>query len=467
MLLLIANLLIPILGYVFVGLARSAKVANFIFKATPILFLMNLVGIAKNVPQQISFFEIFPSYYFQLMVDKLNLVLLFVLGFVWTIFIFHLSQIFKAKTQEIDDNFRLKTISIFALLNFVITSHNIITILFFFNFLILINYFFAKEFLFKESIKLANFVKIILYLQSFLFLIAVIFSDKITNNNLIPNHFAGLILYFFALFFIFIIGFYVVFLAIKKSDIFAIFLFFGFGIFWAGLIIFTKILKNNFSSDLLLKLFYQPIFGYFIFFIAIISAILLFFIVLAKDLKAAFFYLLNQQFLVAFFAVILFAAFNYEKIYLPLLSIILQITLVFVVFANFIFYLEKLELTNKINGLFYSAKVSSSFLILSLVSLMAVFPTIATYEKFFIAKIIFQKELFLAAIIFIINFVTIVIFTCKLVYLLFFKDEKLLKSENFDLSNYDLNFNLSALVVLLVAVILPIFLQFKIGIFAL
>ncbi|MBM5782634.1 MAG: hypothetical protein FJ368_04350 [Pelagibacterales bacterium] len=482
MFLLFVNSVIPVFGYFFIGFSRSSKLNKMIFKLLPVLFLMNLFGLSAyaNKGANLEIFNLFSNTTFGFNIDKLNFLLLLSLGLIWITFVFHINQISKFLQEEITDNLKLKITASFALLNCLIISNNLLTTLFFYSFLLLLNHFFAKDFLYEKNSKLCIIPKLSFYLQSFLFFVAVVLNDKFFGNVsfLLQNnsqHLNLLVLYFVALFFIFLIP-YLFYQSFKSSNIALIYISFfvisGFG----SLVIFTKILKTIFASSAS-NLIVSSIFHYFlviVFTIILINAVLMIF---SKNLKASFFYLISNQILLSAISITIFASFDNSKIYLPIVSSALSNILILLSFSNFNFYIEKLKLSS-IKGMFDNLKISSIFLIFALLNVLPLFPAISLYEKFFVIKAIFQKELLWIGIIFVLNFFFIFVLGCKLSYFLLSKIEgntKNIKSsdENYnqnkqeDLTNFELSLNLIPFAVLFIMIVLPIFLQFKIGIFAL
>jgi formate hydrogenlyase subunit 3/multisubunit Na+/H+ antiporter MnhD subunit len=147
------------------------------------------------------------------------------------------------------------------------------------------------------------------------------------------------------------------------------------------------------------------------------------FLLFSKGLKSSFFYLFFQQFLFTLFSIFIFAIYDKSAVCLALFSFLLSITLIFLTTSNFILYLSKSE-HKWLGGLFYNLKITSVLFIFAIFNLIGLAPGIGAVEKFYLIKILFQKELIVPGIIFGINFISLLLFAWKVIYPLFSRDPK-------------------------------------------
>jgi formate hydrogenlyase subunit 3/multisubunit Na+/H+ antiporter MnhD subunit len=264
-----------------------------------------------------------------------------------------------------------------------------------------------------------------------------------------------LILYCGGLFTSLLLPFYLFYRSINIEPIIVYVLFFlAYGL--SSLYIFIKLLAFVFGfsgfATVILQLGYGDFFNCveWIFLVNITVASV--FLVFSKSLKSSFFYLFFQQFLCTLFAIFIFAVFDESLILLTLLSFLLSFSLVFLSISNCILYLKKSQ-QKWLSGLFYNLKISVILFVFAIGNLMGIIPGIGAVEKFFLIKIIMQKELWLTAIVFGINFFSLIIFSWKIFYPIFFQlDESEVKSNLGDEIDYDSSLILTPLI-LVVAIV--------------
>jgi formate hydrogenlyase subunit 3/multisubunit Na+/H+ antiporter MnhD subunit len=426
------------------------RFVNLISKFLPVLFFTILVGICGNISQDNSYLALIQSNQAVVLgfdVDELALAFLFLLNFLWLIFVFY-SQKFLSfspdflKTKN-TDNLQCFFMAIISFVGLIIVSKNLLSILFFYNCLIVLSHFFALKFLHKRQTKFSYFFTFLLYLESiFLFLAIVatykfvgqidfaqggIISDKLTNAQyslLLACYLAGL---FFSIFF----ASHLLYRNINIEPIIIYALFF-LSYAFSTLYIFLKLLEFVFGfeqfSSLILTISDGIIFNIIQFIFLINIAAVSVFLVFSGGLKASFFYLFFQQFLFALFTVFIFAIFEPSKIYPTLFSFSLSITLLFLVISNFVLYLKKSE-QKWLGGAFYNLKITSILFIFAVANLIGIAPALGLIEKLALLKIISQKNLVVAGIIFGINFLSLIVFSWKNFYPIFLLPKET-KSEN-------------------------------------
>jgi len=458
----------------------SQALVNLVSKSLPILFFMNLVGLLSADNASLLFFESSKIFSFGFAIDKMVLIFLFLLNLIWVVFSFYSDRFLSLSESKNSGDFKLFFAAIIAVVSLILISRNLLTILFFYNALLFLSYFFAVKFLYKEKLKLNYFLTFLLYLEAvFLFFAAVLtykFAGKIDFISEMAiaetldksKQIAMLVLYLGSLFLLFLMPSYLLYRKINFDSL-EIYAMFFLGIAFSSLYIFIKILIFVFGFSAFSEIISEIGFSYFewvfLFNLLISSALLLF----SKNLKSVFFYLFFNQFIFTLFAIFIFAAFDGRKVLLPLISFSLSITLIFLCLSNFILYLSKAEFKS-LKSLFYDLKITSSLLIFAILNLSGIVPALGMFEKFFIIKVLFQKELFLSGIIFVLNTVTSVAFACKMIYSLLARVENKRSSKDLGLIktiDYDSNLMLTALVVALIIFLLPIAFQLKNSLFVL
>lgn len=336
---LLTQLLLPFFCYCvmkfFLGNSPSA---GFFYRASPLLFLVNLLQLTRlenGSLTGITFFESFSGASIGIISNKTNLGFCWVLGIIWLITTFYIEGLLEQKNWQEnlpkkmgDTNeaisrwlnaWEMKSMLIlfFAILNLLVLSKNLFTLFFAQTILMLTSQVLARNFLqknedqnFESNQPQSKFNKgfylpFLLYLQNFLLFLAIVGTFKINGNlsfdpkNSFPNFFENttycwlLALYFGGTFLLIMAPFYFFAKKLKFSEVpiyLLFFLFLGFG----NSISLIKILNHVFGIEAL-----QIIIGeefevdkmLILFNLVIFSVMLIF----AKNLRSAIFYLLFHQ----------------------------------------------------------------------------------------------------------------------------------------------------------------------------
>jgi formate hydrogenlyase subunit 3/multisubunit Na+/H+ antiporter MnhD subunit len=441
LLLLIA--IIPFINCLIIKLcAESPKLVDISSKLLPTLFLANLIGLYGNLNRDNSYLVIAEATRGVALgfdVDALALGCLFLLTFFWIIFVFYSQRFFQISDAKNATNIKSFFAIIIAFLNLIIISKNLLSVLFFYNCLIILCHFFATKFLYKKQNSFTHFFTFLLYLESILLFLAIVATYKFTGQidfvaeGIISDSLSDiqysiiLTLYLGGLFMAIFIPSYLLYRNFINLDPIIIYILFFLAYGLSTLYIFTKILAFTFgfkSFALMGENFLQIIEWIFLVNILATSIFLLF----SKGLKSSFFYLFFQQFLFALFSIFIFAIYNKSAVCLALFSFLLSITLIFLTTSNFILYLSKSE-HKWLGGLFYNLKITSVLFIFAIFNLIGLAPGIGAVEKFHLIKILFQKELIVPGIIFGINFISLLLFAWKVIYQLFLHDPEISAEE--------------------------------------
>lgn len=361
----------------------------------------------------------------------------------------------EAKTQKL----RMFFAFVISFLVLIFLSKDLLISLLFYSCLILASQLFAVKFLRHTEVAFMRLFTFLLYFQSFFFFLALVATSKfvgridfmkdgIITENLSSN--TGIILlisYLFGLFFSVFLPYFILF---RKPNIEPIitYIFFFLAYSFASTCILVKLLISIFGFDFLAQILLGNTFTLieliFLFNIGVTSLFVLF----SQGIKLSFFYLFFQQFFFVIFSIIFFATFKGRMIYLSLLSFSLSFTLMFFCVSSLTLYLAKTG-QKSIAGLFHKLPINTSLLIFAILSMAGLLPTIAVVEKFYLLKLIWQKNLWISGGIIALNFVTLLIFAGKLFYYFFAQssaaeDEKnLVIAKDIDL---DSNLMLTALV---------------------
>ncbi len=455
---------------------ESSKLINAIEKFLPILFLANVIGIYGNLDRDSSYLilsEAARGIALGFDIDQLGLGFLFLLNFFWLIFAFYSQRFLQISETKNSVNLKVFFALVIALVNLIIISKNLLTILFFYNCLIILCHFFGIKFLHKKETKFSYFFTFLLYLESVFFFLAIVATYKfvgqidfqlggIISENIDSAKYILLLgLYVLGLFLSVLIPFYLLYRNINL-DLITIYGLFFLSYAFSSIYIFLKILNSIFGLKFFALMLSQSALAFFewVFLLNIVVASIC--LVFSKGLKSSFFYLVFQQFVFVLFSIFLFSIFDQTRINLGVFSFFLSMTLVFLCISNIALYLGKSE-DKSIYGTFYDLKVSTILLIFAVASLIGVAPSIGAVEKFMLLKIIFKKKLLIAGLAFAANFLGLVGFSWKIFYPFFCQRETQKSQNDTDLAksiDFDSSLILTALTIAIVMFLSLIFFPF-------
>jgi formate hydrogenlyase subunit 3/multisubunit Na+/H+ antiporter MnhD subunit len=453
---------------------KSNLLVNFFYKSFPILFLMNLIGLFNLDYHNLSFNLIAasPIFTFAFVIDKMAMIFLCLLNFIWLIFVFYSNSFLKIEENKNSYEIKLFATFIFFAVVLNILAKNLITILFSYHLLLFFCYIFSLKFTFlakEKDIRKLKLFGFLLYFLAIFFFFAVALTykfsteiDVVSIKELIAEinmakQFAIFSFYFLSLLSLSIFPLFLLYSKFSENSLINYLLFFV-ALAFVPLYIFIKIISVVFGFDSFAKLILELGFSYFemMFLITIFASAIL--LILSKNLKSSFFYIIFNQFAATSLILMAFAIFDKTKIFLPLISFTLSITLIFLCLSNFILYLSKAEFKS-IKNLLYELKITSSLLIFGVLNMLGIIPGVGMMQNFFLIKMIFTHELSLFAIILVINFILILSFSFKIFYLLLTKVENSKSSNDLELIktiDYDSGLILTSLVIALVILFSPI-----------
>ncbi|MBU6139959.1 MAG: hypothetical protein KGP29_00170 [Proteobacteria bacterium] len=443
--LLLTLLLIPLLGCVVSGFKKENFFLKILEGVLPVLFLVNLIGLRQSL--QISNNE---AILFNFYLNRTSFIFLSLTNFLWLVFTFYSQRFWQINSEERSHQMRSFFSIIVATLTLICVSKNLMITLFFYSCLILATQLFVLRLLRYAEVGFLRFFNFLLYFESFFFFLAIVTTYKllgrldfleggIVSDNLgRDEEILLLIFYFFGLFFSAFLPYFLFFRKINFEPI-ATHLLFFLSYSLASLCIFIKVIDSIFGFDCFARIFAESDLGFIelIFLFNILAASL--FLLFSKGIKLSFFYLFFQQFFFAIFAIFFFAIFNREIVYVSLISFSLSLTLIFFCVSNISTYLSKSG-AKSLSGIFYKLPISATLLIFALVSLAGFFPAIGAVEKFFLIKAIWQKKMWISAVIVLVNSTTLLIFSLKILYHFFSNSEENVSEENAALAR-DIDFD--------------------------
>lgn len=462
--------------------AHSPRLINIGNKLAPFLFLVNLIGLYGNFRHDNSYLALIEAtrgISLGFVVDQLAMGFLFLLDFFWIIFAFYSQRFWQLSEVKDNNDFRFFFALIIAFVNLIIISKNLLTILFFYNCLVLLCHFFAVKFFHKKEGRFSQIFTFFLYLESIFLFLAIVATYKFTGQIEFNSgemalekldqarYILLLVLYVSGLFLSVLLPSYLLYRNINL-DLMIVYSLFFLGYALSSLYIFIKLFNFVFGFKGFALLISKIGFGYieWIFLPNIIAAS--YFLIASKGLKSSFFYLLFQQFTFTLFTIFAFIAFDPSKVYLSLFSFLLSITLIFLCLSNFVLYLSKAT-DKRLEGLFYNLKVTTVFLIFGVLNLIGIAPGVGLMEKFFLIKILFKKKLLLSGLIFIVNFASLALFAWKIFFPLFVKNKEGLSKEDVEITkniDFDSNLILTALIVVVAIFLSLILFPFVINFFS-
>lgn len=455
---------------------NSQRWVNFFSKTFPILFSAALIGLLNvNGSAYLEPLKASQKISFGFSADKNAITLLFFLNIIWISFSFYSTKFLQLHQRDDEENsnnnLKLFFALIVSLITLIIISKNIITTLLFYYGLLFLRHFYAIKFLYKEKDP-PSFFTFILYLESILFSLAVIGTYKFTgkidfiSGEIIAHDLSNLkqlillSLYSGSLFLSILAPAYFLYRNVNTNPLkiySLLFLAYAF----SSLCIFIKLLVFVFGVSAFSTLLSKVGTSYFEWIFLISSIFASYLLLFCKDIRESLLYLLFHQFTFALFSIFTFVIYDKTKIYLPIFSFSLAFTLLFLCIANITLFLNKTNPDN-IKGLSYDLKVTSGLLAFVILNLMGLVPGLGMVDKFFMIKILFQKELTISGILFALNFISLAIFIGKLSYKALLKPDNEKTQEELELVkivDFDSNLILTPLVIAVIIFLSPIFIK--------
>lgn len=413
---------------------------NFSYYLFPILFLINLFQASQYFKlelNQLIILEAVRGLSMSIYVDKLSLVFLYVLGFIWLLFSFYSTRYFQILSNKNSYFIKGYFLLIVSFLNFLILSENLFTILFFYICLIISTHFFGVRYLNFIETKFTKFFTFILYLESFLIFIATVITYKIngqidfSEKIILPSNYDQLqhliifLLFFFGLFLAMSVPIYLFFKNIKFDSLILMVLFmvsYGF----SSCFVFLKILNYIYGFKglaLITKIYGLRFFEVIVLINLVISAI---FFLKNNDLKSSSFFIFVNQFIFLIFSILIHASGKFNFAVISLIGFLINFTILFFCLGNFELYLHKSP-NKSLSGIFYIMPITTVISFFGFLSLIGLAPSFSMVDKFTILSFLIKNKMYFSMIILVLNIIFLGIFTFKR-YQEFFRKEVVIKS---------------------------------------
>lgn len=434
---LLLTILIPIINALIIGIKydgsqEKSVLVDLSSKIFPILFCAILFGLLRNYKN--NYFEIieFNSLLtFGFEATKSSIKQIFILAFLWLIFMFY-SDKFLLLVKQNSAQLKLFLTIFIALLNLIILSSNLITMLFCYSLLVLFFIFLFNKKLLKTDNKLSYIFIFLTIFEVILLLLAIIMTAQFSNDIAFAKDGVAisasktqtlfiLALYLGAMLTTILTASYLLFCNNFHFDSLYNYLvwplFYGF----AKLFIFSKIITQIFGLGLFSNLIPHSIVN-FIEFVFLINILLtLGFMLFSKNFKSIFLHLFFNQLNFAFLTIFVFAVGDEGNISNVVIAFMLAITLIFIGFSNLVLYLTKAE-NKDFGGLFYDLKITISLMIFGLLSFAGIAPSVNMAQNLSLLRIILANKSVLVFAALILNGIGIALFTYKLFFTSFSKN---------------------------------------------
>ena len=436
-LLLFVVAFLPMLSWFTLRFFRySPTFYNFCYRLFPILYLINLFQGSNFFTKGLYFFTISESIRgvsLALYADKISVLFLFLIAFIWLLFAFYSTKFFALIGDKNVDYFKEFFVLIISFLVLLILSKNLFTILFFYVCLIVSSHFFGIKYFHKLETKFARFFTFLLYFESFLVFLATVatfkingqieFVDKIILPLNYDEFYHGIIfvLFFLGLFLAMIMPFYIFFKNIKFDSLSLLVMFlmaYGF----PSVFVFLKIINYIYGIkgfEVLAK-FYGIKFFEFLFLINLV--ITSFFIFKERDLKSSSFFLFVHQFNFLIFSIFTHLSGKFNYAFIAFFAFVINFVLIFFCLANFEIYLKKYN-DKSYRGLFYLMPISSCILFFAIFSLTGLAPSFSMVDKFFLMSHLIKNQLYFSLVIYLLNFITLLVFSIKIIRIFVQKED--------------------------------------------
>lgn len=416
-------LFVPLLSLTLFSLVGHASsfaswLSGFCYKISPWLFLVIFINLLINIYPKFSpiFINLNIGLGLVFGVDKIAIGFLIAINFIWLLFVFYSTQLFKLHKQYLSHTWQKFFLFLISLLCFLFCSQSLITSLLFYQMLLFISHYMLKKHCPSYQEKNIGAFDLLMYFQIFLLFLAIVFlyqqnqnllflDNEIIASNLNENYLVILLLLLLGLFLIIILP---SFLLLQKLnlDVFWLFLWLFFGYSLPSLFIFSKILNYFFGWQGLLFLLKNLSLNWFI---AIFSLYFLTINVVlntVKNLQSWFLLFFWQQLNLLIFSILFHNLVNLSYIYLSITGFILLFLILFFSINNIKIYHQYHNLNNY-QGLFYKMPITSSLFLFSIATAIGIVPSIIMIDKIFLIKTLINQKLFFALIIIVINTVSL------------------------------------------------------------
>ncbi len=461
-------LFLPVLSIIMFSLVGNSSgfggwFSSFCYKLSPWLFLVIFSNLLVNIYPKFSpiFVNLNIGLGLDFGIDSISLGFLIAINFIWLLFAFYSSQLFKLHKQYLSHTWQQFFLLLLSLLCFLFCSQSLITALLFYQLLLLLSHYMLKKHCSSYQEKSIGSFDLLMYFQVFLLFLAIVFlyqqnqnllflNNEAVASNLNENYLEILLLLLLGLFLIILLP---SFLLLQKLnlDIFWLFLWLFFGYSLPSLFIFSKVLNYFFGWQGLLFLLKNLPLNWFI------AVFILYFLALnvvlntVKNLQSWFLLFFWQQLNLLVFSILMHNLANLDYIYLSIAGFILLFLLLFFSINNIKIYHQYHNLNNY-QGLFYKMPITCSLFLFGIATATGIAPSIIMIDKIFLIKTLINQKIFLALAVIVINGASLGYSIFKFGKIFFINLEEL---KNFTANKKTLDFDLYlVLIPLMIAVFL-------------
>lgn len=443
---------LPIINWISLRYFRDYKTFyNFSYNLFPILYFINLYNLNRlheNNYIYFSFFDSIRGISISFGVGKNDIFFLYLIAFIWLCLTFYFNKNFILKRDKNDFYFKEFFILGIGLLNMLVLSKNLFTILFFYSILSIIVY--AKLIIMNHNNN-NKFLKIyisIIYLQNFLMLIFVaiffkynmqmeFFEKIIILNDVVDiKYFILLLLLILSLFLIFLLPHYFFLGKIEIDSLILLSIFVLFSIF-SSFFIYFKIINQIIGIEIVKILFNKYGIKWLEIVVFINCFISLFLLIKSDNFKSKVFMLMINQSAILVLSFIVFSSINLNNLQNLLLGFILNFLTIFMCLSNYELLWIKSQKSD-IRGIFALMPLTSFLLIFSLFSIVGLAPSISFTNYYSLFKNLYNNNLFFSLFIIILNNLIVAFVIFKIYKIITFVPKKSINEQiNANIKNHD------------------------------
>lgn len=434
--------ILPFLSYIALCFFRySTTFYNFCFKLFPALFIFNVYQLSKIFNQdfnQLSFLNSIRGISLEIYADRISIIFLYLMGFLWLSLSFYLSKFDHKNNQKNIDYANDFLVLLVAAMVMLIMSKNLFTVLFFYVILIIILYLIGNKFSENNQNKFLNIYLISNYFESFLIFLATLILFKINGQidfqekMILPSnydekyHTISYLLLFFGLF---------------LSALFPIYTFINFANFKSFKILIFSMTTYVINSCFIYLKITNFIFGtkgisiiqdniglYWLEIIILINSLIsLMFFMRQNDIKNKLFFLLINQFTLMLLSLAHHSSFKYSMALICVIAFIINFIILCITSANFTLFFTT-SAKKDLQGMFYLMPISTTFFIFAILSLIGLMPSLTMVERFQLIKLLINKNNYFSLAIIVFNYAVILLSINKFIRSLFYRPKKSLIS---------------------------------------
>jgi NADH:ubiquinone oxidoreductase subunit 4 (subunit M) len=345
-------------------------------------------------------------------IDNISLGFAIITMLIWLFFAFYSSNLLKLHREYFSKPWQMFFLLILSIIYPLFLSQNLITILFFYQILLIVNHTIIGRYCLPHKNNSIDYFDLITYVEVFLLLVVGIFVYKLNHNinfndspiiaeNLGKNHIWLFAMLIFGLFLAILLPSFLLFKKLNL-DVFWLFLWLFFGYSLPSLFILSKVSIYIFGSQGLMFLLKNINLNWLILIFSLYFIFLNITLNLTKNLQTWFLLLFWQQLNFILFSILIHNLVNLDYTYLSIASFLLLFLLLFFCINNIRLHNHCHNLQNY-DALFYKMPITCSLFIFAVLMAIGITPTISLVDKIFLIKTIIKNQLLTAFLPLIIN----------------------------------------------------------------